>query len=69
MSIQCRACRLGLEHCHGALIHHTFSLARADECTEDECFVAARDHDLHIDCRAVGCRCEDAVARSAHRVG
>ncbi|WP_298280151.1 hypothetical protein, partial [uncultured Bradyrhizobium sp.] len=31
MTTQCRACRLGLEHCHGALIHHSFSSAIAAE--------------------------------------
>ncbi|MCZ0729316.1 hypothetical protein [Mycolicibacterium iranicum] len=69
MTTQCRACRLGLEHCHGALIHHSFSSAIAAECTEDDCFVAYNEHELHIDCRAVGCRCDEAVAGSAHRVG
>ena len=66
MTEQCRACRLGLEHCHGALIHHPF---QRPECTEDDCFVSAADHDLHIDCNATGCLCEDLAARLTHRVG
>ncbi|BBY74825.1 hypothetical protein MPRF_17240 [Mycolicibacterium parafortuitum] len=66
MTEQCRACRTGLEHCHGALIHHTL---RRPECTEDECFVAASDHDMHLDCSAVGCLCDEFAAESAHRVG
>ncbi|MDG4668349.1 hypothetical protein [Mycobacterium sp. 236(2023)] len=66
MSNQCRACRLGLEHCHGALIHHPYAAA---ECTEADCFVVRGDHDLHIDCSAAGCRCDEPAAASAHRVG
>ncbi|MFB1294228.1 hypothetical protein ACAG24_001810 [Mycobacterium sp. pW049] len=69
MSNQCRACRLGLEHCHGALIHHSFSHAIAVECTEVDCFVADNDHELHLDCQAVGCCCDEAAVGSTHRVG
>jgi hypothetical protein len=64
MTNQCRACRLGLEHCHGALIHHAF---RRAECTEDDCLVADSLHDIHLDCTTVGCVCDVPV--SAHRVG
>lgn len=70
MTTQCRACRLGLEHCHGALIHHSFTYAfAAAECTEDDCFVAASEHELHLDCTAVGCTCDETASGSAHRVG
>ncbi|AFM19697.1 hypothetical protein Mycch_5010 [Mycolicibacterium chubuense NBB4] len=68
MTNQCRACRAGLEHCHGALIHHPY---RRDECTEDECVTPDSVHDLHLDCSAVGCACDEVMlgASSAHRVG
>ena len=65
MTNQCRACRLGLEHCHGALIHHAF---RRTECTEDGCVVTDGVHELRIDCSAVGCTCDEVVAVSTHRV-
>ncbi|VEG58393.1 Uncharacterised protein [Mycolicibacterium aurum] len=66
MTFQCRACRLGLEHCHGALIHHAFLRT---ECTEDDCVAADSVHELRIDCGAVGCVCDRIDAVSAHRVG
>jgi hypothetical protein len=66
MTNQCRACRLGLEHCHGALIHHAFLRT---ECTEDDCVGIDSVHELRIDCSAVGCICDQTVAVSAHRVG
>ena len=66
MTFQCRACRAGLEHCHGALIHHPY---RRPECTEDDCLVPDGVHTLHIDCTAVGCACEVEVLVSAHRIG
>ncbi|WP_348733144.1 hypothetical protein [uncultured Mycolicibacterium sp.] len=66
MTEQCRACRAGLEHCHGALIHHPY---RRDECTEPDCFVTDVAHALHLDCDSVGCTCDVVVAASAHRVG
>jgi hypothetical protein len=68
MDTGCRACRLGLDHCHGALIHHPY---RRDECTEDDCFTPGAGHDVHLDCEAVGCSCAEAfsVSASAHRVG
>lgn len=65
MTIQCRACRLGLEHCHGTLIHHAFLRT---ECTEDDCVVTDSVHELRIDCSAVGCICDERAV-SAHRVG
>ncbi len=66
MTAECRACRAGLEHCHGALIHHPY---RRDECTEPDCAAPDAAHALHIDCGAVGCACATADAVSAHRVG
>ncbi|PRC58476.1 hypothetical protein C6A85_28310 [Mycobacterium sp. ITM-2017-0098] len=66
MTNQCRACRLGLEHCHGALIHHAFLRT---ECTEDGCAGTDGVHARHIDCSAVGCVCDEIAAASAHRVG
>jgi hypothetical protein len=51
MSLQCRYCRDGWEHCHGTVIVHA---QRRAECTEDDCggpdFIA---HVLRIDCDAV----------------
>ncbi|WP_137145013.1 hypothetical protein [Mycolicibacterium sp. CR10] len=68
MTSACRDCRAGLEHCHGALIHHAY---RRAECTEDGCATPHGAHTLHIDCIAVGCACDAALpgAVSAHRVG
>ncbi|MEZ0339491.1 hypothetical protein ACAG25_05840 [Mycobacterium sp. pV006] len=68
MSTACRACRTGLEHCHGALIHHPY---QRDECTEPDCFAPAAVHDMHLDCSSVGCVCDEvsSAAVSAHRVG
>lgn len=66
MTNQCRACRLGLEHCHGALIHHA---VLRTECTEDGCVGTDSVHELRIDCSAVGCVCDEVAAVSAHRVG
>ena len=60
MSMQCRCCRDGLEHCHGTVIIH---LERRAECTEDDCVDPERiEHTLRIDCDAVGCRCTEATA-------
>jgi hypothetical protein len=67
MSHPCRACAAGLDHCHGALIHHAY---RRDECTEESCLTPPAAHDMHLDCSAVGCVCDDVLsAASAHRVG
>ncbi|MEW5809423.1 MAG: hypothetical protein AB1925_08210 [Actinomycetota bacterium] len=70
MSHQCRACAAGLEHCHGALIHHAY---RREECTEDGCLTPPAAHDMHLDCSAVGCACDredgGVAVGSAHRVG
>ncbi|MGE2837248.1 hypothetical protein [Mycobacterium sp. SMC-4] len=68
MTTPCRACQAGLEHCHGALIHHAY---QRDECTEPDCFSAAAAHDVHLDCSSVGCVCDEVMSglRSAHRVG
>ncbi|WP_260861203.1 hypothetical protein [Mycobacterium simulans] len=70
MSIGCRDCRAGLDHCHGTIIRHSVGWP---ECTEAECtspeLVA---HSFVIDCDVVGCRCADIVPMvdgSAHRIG
>ena len=64
MSSECRDCLAGLEHCHGAVIHHA---GYRSECTEEGCVTPEVVHALRIDCDAIGCSC--AVAVSAHRVG
>jgi hypothetical protein len=60
MSLQCRYCRDGWEHCHGTAIIHE---QRRAECTEDDCadpdFIP---HVLCIDCDAVGCPCGRSAA-------
>ena len=60
MSLQCRYCRDGWEHCHGTVILHE---QRRPECMEDDCedpdFIP---HVLRIDCGAVGCPCGHATA-------
>jgi hypothetical protein len=60
MSLQCRYCRDGWEHCHGTVIIH---VQRRAECTEADCdgpeFIA---HALRIDCDAVGCTCGQSIA-------
>ncbi|KUI35130.1 hypothetical protein AU195_09485 [Mycobacterium sp. IS-1496] len=62
MSIQCRECRAGLEHCHGTVIHHA---RYRIECTEDGCTTPEVVHTFSIDCEAVGCHCgESATARA-----
>jgi hypothetical protein len=66
MSIQCRECRAGLDHCHGTVIHHA---RYRIECTEDGCETPEALHVFRIDCEAVGCRCGETVVFSAHRVG
>ena len=64
MSSECRDCLAGLEHCHGAVIHHA---GYRSECTEEGCVTPEAVHALRIDCDAIGCSCPVAV--SAHRVG
>ncbi|MEO6793296.1 MAG: hypothetical protein ABI253_01750 [Mycobacterium sp.] len=60
MDDTCRACRAGLEHCHGTLIRHVLHTA---ECTEDGCTRAeAIPHLFVIDCEAAGCRCAQPAA-------
>jgi len=55
MSSDCRACRAGLEHCHGTIIHHPQHRA---ECTEDDCDLPdGVPHAFDIHCEAVGCPC------------
>jgi hypothetical protein len=63
MSMGCRDCRAGLDHCHGTIIHHV--LGRS-ECTEADCVAPELfTHTFIIDCDAIGCGC----AESTHRVG
>ena len=66
MTNQCRACRQGLEHCHGTLIHHAYLRT---ECTEDGCVVTHSVHELSIDCSTVGCVCDEVATVSTHRIG
>ncbi|UXA17879.1 hypothetical protein [Mycobacterium sp. SMC-4] len=68
MTTACRACEAGLEHCHGALIHHAY---QRDECTEGDCLAAAAAHDVQIDCSSLGCACDEVRIgfRSARRIG
>lgn len=62
MSIQCRECRAGLEHCHGTVIHHA---RYRIECTEEGCTTPEVVHTFGIDCEAVGCPCGEWVAEAA----
>jgi hypothetical protein len=59
MSIQCRECRTGLEHCHGTVIHHA---RYRSECTEDNCVTPDVAHAFRIDCEAIGCTCGQAMS-------
>ncbi|MBV9089006.1 MAG: hypothetical protein JO044_03720 [Mycobacteriaceae bacterium] len=60
MSLQCRDCRDGWEHCHGTVIQHP---QRRSECTQDDCDSPDRiPHTFSIDCAAVGCRCGQSAA-------
>jgi len=54
MSSQCRDCRDGLQHCHGALVHH---VRFGQECTEADCTSPEVGHAFSIDCAAIGCSC------------
>lgn len=55
MADNCRACRAGLEHCHGTLIHHPL---QRPECTDDGCAGADLvEHAFAVDCDTVGCGC------------
>ncbi|MGD9619146.1 MAG: hypothetical protein AB7G47_02765 [Mycolicibacterium sp.] len=71
MTSECRACRTGLEHCHGAVVHHVY---RRSECTEGGCLISDGEHTVHLDCNAVGCACDARMSDSmdpvsARRVG
>jgi hypothetical protein len=60
MSADCRDCREGLDHCHGAIIRH--SLRRA-ECTEPGCVSPELlPHTFVVDCDAIGCGCTESIA-------
>ncbi len=54
MSIQCRDCLAGLEHCHGTVVHHVRYRA---ECTDDGCTTPEIAHTFSIDCESIGCPC------------
>ncbi|KHO20079.1 hypothetical protein [Mycolicibacterium setense] len=54
MTIQCRECAAGLEHCHGTVIIHVQYRA---ECTDDGCTTPEAAHSFTVDCQAVGCPC------------
>jgi hypothetical protein len=60
MSLQCRDCRDGSEHCHGTVIHHA---QRRSECTEDDCDSPDRiPHMFSVDCDVAGCSCGQSAA-------
>ena len=59
MTIQCRECRAGLEHCHGTVIVH---LVFGPECTEADCTQPELAHAYRIECDAIGCRCAVTTA-------
>jgi hypothetical protein len=59
MTIQCRECGAGLEHCHGTVIHHA---RYRSECTEDGCTTPEVLHVFSIDCETVGCACGVTIA-------
>jgi hypothetical protein len=54
MTLECHACRAGLDHCHGTAIVHP---DRETECTEPDCLGLDVAHAFTLDCDAVGCRC------------
>jgi hypothetical protein len=59
MTIQCRECRDGLEHCHGTVILH---VGFGAECTEPGCERPEVAHAYRLDCEHVGCRCAGTPA-------
>ncbi|MDH6195331.1 hypothetical protein M2272_001971 [Mycobacterium frederiksbergense] len=58
MTIQCRECVAGLEHCHGTVIHH---VRYRTECTDD-CTTPEAAHTFSIECEAVSCPCGRDIA-------
>ncbi|MEX3654988.1 MULTISPECIES: hypothetical protein [Mycolicibacterium] len=66
MTIQCRECAAGLEHCHGTVIHHVRYRA---ECTDDTCTTPEAAHTFILDCEAVGCPCALEGTLSIRRTG
>ncbi|MBU9767186.1 hypothetical protein FR943_25565 [Mycobacterium sp. TNTM28] len=66
MTIQCRECAAGLEHCHGTLIHH---VRYRTECTDDGCTTTEVAHTFSLDCESVGCPCGRDVALEVRRYG
>lgn len=61
MSSQCRDCVAEVEHCHGTVIHHS---RYRTECTEPGCETPEVVHAFSIDCDAVGCTCDAALAQA-----
>ncbi|MGF2950759.1 hypothetical protein ACOJVP_00145 [Mycobacterium sp. THU-M116] len=60
MSHECRACRAGLDHCHGTRIRHAL---HRSECTEADCHDPETvPHTFVVDCDALGCGCAESVA-------
>ncbi|MCV7067623.1 hypothetical protein H7H51_21555 [Mycolicibacterium farcinogenes] len=66
MTIQCRECVAGLEHCHGTVIHH---VRYRVECTDENCTTPEAAHTFTVDCEAVGCPCGRESALSERRYG
>jgi hypothetical protein len=56
---ECRACRDGLQHCHGTVIRHS---GRRAECTEDGCVTPEAMHTFTVDCDSIGCSCGEVAA-------
>lgn len=54
MTLECHACRAGLDHCHGtAIVHPRYGT----ECTDPDCVEPDVAHAFKLDCDAVGCQC------------
>jgi hypothetical protein len=61
---ECLWCRVDIEHCHGAVIHHAL---RRSECTEDDCVTPEVMHAFSIDCDAIGCGCAQPMGSTDER--
>jgi hypothetical protein len=59
MTIPCRECQAGLEHCHGTVIVH---VGFGPECTEADCTQPELAHAYRLECDAIGCRCAVTTA-------
>lgn len=64
MTIQCRECAAGLEHCHGTVIYH---VRYRTECTDDGCTTPEAAHTFSLECEAVGCQCANDSALTGRR--